>query len=96
MNTITVVNPRGQFPALQQAPMALRLDSLDKKTIYIVDVRWPYTHQFAEEMCHVLSERYPNTKFIVMEKTGSYMEDDSKLWAEIQEQGNGAILTVGH
>jgi len=36
MNTITVVNPRGQFPALQQAPMALRLDSLDKKTTYQV------------------------------------------------------------
>jgi hypothetical protein len=96
MNTITVVNPRGQFPALQEAPMALRLDSLDKKTIYIVDVRWPYTHQFAEEIRNELSERYPNTKFVITEKSGSYMEDDPKLWAEIQEQGNGAILTVGH
>jgi hypothetical protein len=93
---ISVVNPRGQFPAVQQAPMATRLDSLNKKTIYIVDVRWPYTHQLAEEIRNVFSERYPDTKFVIREKTGSYMEDDPKLWAEIQEQGNGAILTVGH
>jgi hypothetical protein len=92
----TVVNPRGQFPALQQAPMALRLDSLTKKTIYIVDVRWPYTHQFADEMCNVLSQRHPDTKFVIREKAGSYMVDDPTLWAEIQEQGNAAILTVGH
>jgi hypothetical protein len=76
--------------------MALRLDSLDKKTIYIVDVRWPYTHQFAEEISNALSQRYPDTKFVIREKSGSYMEDDPKLWAEIQEQGNGAILSVGH
>jgi hypothetical protein len=91
-----IVNPRGQFPAIQQVPMALRLDSLRGKTIYIVDVRWPYTHQFAEEMGRVLSEKYPDTRFAVREKSGSYMEDDPKLWAEIQERGNGAILTVGH
>jgi hypothetical protein len=77
-------------------PMARRLDSLDGKTIYIVDVRWPYTHQFAEEMCNVLSKRYPDTNFVIREKVGSYMEEDPTLWAEIQEQGNAAILTVGH
>lgn len=91
-----LVNPRGQFPATPQMPMARRLDSLYGKTIYIVDVRWPYTHQFAEEMYNVLSERYPDTKFAVREKTGSYMEDDPTLWAEIQEQGNAAIMVVGH
>lgn len=92
----TVINPRGQFPATQQMPMARRLNSLEGKTIYIVDVRWPYTHQFAEEMRNALSERYHDARFVVREKTGSYMEDDPKLWSEIQEQGDAAIVTVGH
>lgn len=92
----TVINPRGQLPAMQQMPMARRLDSLDGKTIYILDVRWPYTHQFTEEMCNLLSERYPDSKFIIREKVGSYMEDDPKLWAEIQEKGDAAIVAVGH
>ena len=92
----TVINPRGQLHPMQQMPMALRLDSLAGKTIYIVDTRWPYTQQFNEELQNVLSERYPDTKFILKDKAGSYGEDDPQLWAEIQEQGDAAIVGVGH
>lgn len=92
----TVINPRGQLPAMQQTPMALRLDSLGGKTIYILDVRWPYTHQFIEEMRDVFSERYPDTKFVIRDKAGAYGEDDPKLWAEIQERGDAAIVAIGH
>ena len=93
---ITVINPGGQPPTLQQTPMAPRLDSLDGKTIYVVDVNWPYTRQFTEELCSVLSERYPNTNFEFRDKSGSYFDDDPKLWAEIKEQGNAIVLSVGH
>ena len=93
---VTVINPQGQPPAAQQMPMARRLDSLEGKTVYLVDVRWPYTHQFLEELCNVLSQRYPTTKFVMRDKAGSYGENDPKLWAEIQERGNAAILAVGH
>ena len=93
---VTIINPQGQPPAEQQLPMARRLDSLDGKTIYLVDVRWPYTHQFIEELYKVLSRRYPNTTFVIKEKAGSYGEADPKLWAEIQERGNAAIMAVGH
>ena len=93
---VTLVNPRGQLPAIQRIPMAPRLDSLDGKTIYIVDVRWPYTHQFLEEVRNIFSERYPRTKFVVKEKAGSYGEDDPKLWAEIKEKGDAAIVGIGH
>ena len=93
---IKVVNPRAQFPPIKYTPMANRLDSIDGKVIYIVDVRWPYTHEFAEELCKVLSEKWERTSFVVRKKAGSYMEDDPRLWAEIQERGHGAIITVGH
>lgn len=93
---VTIINPRGQPPAEQQLPMARRLDSLDGKTVYLVDVRWPYTHQFLEELYNVLSRRYPTTTFVMREKAGSYGEADPKLWSEIQERGNAAIIAVGH
>jgi hypothetical protein len=93
---VTVINPQGQPPAAQQMPMARRLESLEGKTVYLVDVRWPYTHQFLEELYKVLSQRYSTTKFVMRDKAGSYGETDPKLWAEIQEQGNAAIVAVGH
>lgn len=93
---ITVVNPRAQFSPIRYTPMAARLTSLEGKVIYIVDVRWPYTHQFAEELCKTLSQKHGGTTFVLRNKAGSYMENDPKLWAEIQEKGHGAIITVGH
>jgi hypothetical protein len=96
MNTVAVVSPRGQLPPIQIVPMAPRLDSLDGKTIYVVNIRWPYTRPFAEELQRGLSERYPKTKFILRDKAGPYGEGDPMLWAEIKNQGHGMILSVGH
>ena len=96
MKTITVVNPRGQRPPTQFFPMAPRLDSLDGKTIYIVDIRWPYTVQFSEELNAVMAEQFPNTTFVHREKAGSYGEADPKLWEEIKEKGDAMILATGH
>lgn len=93
---ITVINPRGQLPPRRLFPMASRLDSIEGKTIYIVDIRWPYTQQFTEELLKVLSERYPNTTFIRREKAGPYGEADPKLWEEIKEKGHAMILGTGH
>jgi len=43
---ITVLNPLGQPPAIERVPMAPRIDSLEGKTIYIVDTGFTDTHQF--------------------------------------------------
>jgi hypothetical protein len=86
----------GQPPARQQMPMASRLDTFKDKTIYIVDVNWPYTHQFSIELQRVFSERYPDTKFELRDKAGTYMVDDPELWKEIKEKGDATIMTTGH
>jgi hypothetical protein len=93
---MTVLNPVGQPPETPLIPMAPRLATLDGKTIYIVDVRYPLTHQLFEEMQKVLSERYPKTNWIVREKEGTYMDDDPKLWEEIKAKGHGMIVGIGH
>ena len=91
-----VINPSGQLPPIQKVSMAPRLSSLEEKTIYIVDSRWPYTRQVSEEIRNVLSERFPNTTFELRDKAGSYGEDDPVLWNEIREKGDGMIMSVGH
>lgn len=93
---IVVVDPRGQPPALRQMSMAPRLDSLDEKTVYVVDINWPYTRQFTEELHKVFSERYPKTEFVFRDKAGAYAEDDPALWEEIKEKGDAMVLAVGH
>jgi len=93
---ITVLNPVGQPPAIARVPMAPRLDSLDGKTIYIVDINFIDTHQLFTEMQNLLSQRYPKTTWVVRTKAGTYFDDDPKLRAEIKEKGQGMIMGVGH
>ena len=65
---ITVLNPLGQPPVLKVLAMAPRLDTLDGKTIYVVDVKYPSTKPFMEELVKVLSDKYPKTKWVLREK----------------------------
>jgi hypothetical protein len=89
-----VLNPRGTQPPIRLVPMAPRLDTLDGKTIYIVNVGFGDT--FLPETLKVLAQRYPKTNWVLKRKIGSYFDDDPKLWAEIKEKGHGMIMGVGH
>ena len=93
---ITVLNPLGQPPAIKRVPMAPRVSDLDGKTIYIVDIGFSATHQLLTELQDLLTERYPDTTWIVRNKIGTYFNDDPKLWNEIKEKGHGMIMGVGH
>jgi hypothetical protein len=93
---ITVMNPRGIQPQIRQIPMATRPVTLEGKTIYIVDTRYPRTRAFVEELFRILKERYPKTNWVLRDKFGGYIDDDPKLWAEIKEKGHGMIMATGH
>jgi hypothetical protein len=95
-NRVIVMNPRGMKPPIRQIPMAERPATLDGKTIYIVDTRFPRTREFVETLVETLAERYPKTDWVLKDKFGGYMDDDPKLWADIKENAHGAIVTVGH
>ncbi len=93
---ITVMNPRGIKPEIRKIPMAPRPASLNGKTIYIVDTKYPNTKPFVNELFGALKTKYPQTTWVLREKFAGYMDDDPKLWAEIKEKGDGAIVLVGH
>jgi hypothetical protein len=92
---ITVLNPQGNAPPIHLIPMASRLDTLKEKTIYIVDMNFPRTQQFFEGMQLLLASRYPETKWELRIKTGTYFNNDPDLWAEIKEKGDGVIMGIG-
>jgi hypothetical protein len=93
---ITVLNPRGIQPPIRLIPMAPRLDTIEGKTIYVVDTKYPLTKPFVQEVYNVLKEKYPKTNWVFRDKIGSYFDDDPKLWSEIKERGQGMVMAVGH
>ncbi len=93
---LTVLNPLGQPPGAELKPLAPRFDTLDDKTVYIVDVKFGGTKPFLSELQTALEAKHPKTTFVVREKLGNYFDDDPELWAEIKDKGAGAIILVGH
>jgi len=93
---IVVMNPRGIQPEIRKIPMAARPKTLDKKTVYIVDTKYPNTKPFVNELFAALKAKYPKTNWVLRDKFGGYMDDDPELWKEIKEKAAGAIVLVGH
>jgi len=93
---IVVMNPRGIQPEIRKIPMAARPATLDGKTVYIVDTKYPNTKPFVEELFAALKSKYPKTTWVLRDKFAGYMDDDPKLWKEIKEKGAGAIVLLGH
>jgi hypothetical protein len=93
---ITVMNPRGFPTPIRLIPMAPRLDSLDGKTVYFVDVRYPEGDVFLREMMAWFSRHMPKTKLVFKQKEGAYADNDPNLWKEIKEKGDAMIMAIGH
>jgi len=93
---IVVMNPRGIQPEIRKIPMATRPATLDGKTVYIVDSKYPNTKPFVESLVDALKAKYPKTTWSLRDKLGGYMDDDPNLWKEIKEKGAAAIVLLGH
>ena len=94
---IVVMNPRGIQPEIRKIPMGERPSTLDGKTVYIVDTKYPNTKPFVNELQSSLQTKYPKTTWVIREKFGMYMDDDPALWKETKEKADGgAIVLVGH
>lgn len=93
---ITVLNPMGYPPTITQLGMAPRLDSLEGKTVYLVDVRFDDGDILLQQMQAWFAEHMPQVKTVFVRKSGVYMEDDLELFQEIKEKGDAMIMAVGH
>jgi hypothetical protein len=95
---ITVLSPRGMPPPIQLKQMAPRLDSLDGKTIYLVNDGYLGTDILLGEMQAWFKANMPKvtTVYKVKGGMGGFTAEDPALWAEIKEKADAVIMGMGH
>ena len=96
MNKIKVYNPMGYPPKITQLGMAERPETLEGKTVYLVDCRFDDSDLFMEQMGAWFNEHMPSVKTVLKSKTGTHTQDDPELFQEIKEKGDAMVLGVGH
>jgi hypothetical protein len=75
--------------------MAPRLDTLEGKTVYLVDTKFGGGYEFLQEMQGWFSKNMPKVKTVLKPKLGDMFTDDPHLWAEIKEKGDAVVMGVG-
>jgi hypothetical protein len=90
------LNPKGTPPPVQLFPMAPRLNSLDGKTVWLVDTGFEGGGMLLQQIQLWFKTNMPSVNTVFRRKAGPYMEDDPTLWKEIKEKGDAAIMAVGH
>ena len=96
---ITVLTPLGHPPSIKLKAMAPRLDTLEGKTIYIVDNMYPGSDLLLTEMAAWFEREMPKTKALYKRKQfsmGGFEGIDEALWAEIKEKADAVIIGLGH
>jgi len=92
---ITVYNPMGTPPPIQMKPMAERLNTLDGKTIYLVNTGFVGTERLMEVMTEWFAANHPKTT-IVNRRNPSMDAPNKELWAEMAEKADAVIIGLGH
>jgi hypothetical protein len=94
---ITVLNPAVPDKLATRIPLVPRLDTLDGKTIYLVDTNYEGMGRtpVLEEMETWFAKNMPNVKLIFKLKKGNYVDDDPALWKEMaSNKASGVIIGV--
>ena len=94
---ITVLNPAIANQMVDREPLSPRLDTLEGKTLYLVDINWggpEAAYSVYEEMESWFKQNMPSVKVIIKRKAGMYSTDDPALWKEIAQNGNAAMIGI--
>lgn len=93
---ISVLNPTGYPPKVAHKPLASRLDTLESKVVYLVDARFDDSDIFLKQLQAWFADNMPHVKTVYKPMSSVYLKDDPATWEEIRENGDAAIVGVGH
>jgi hypothetical protein len=95
---ITVLNPAISTKIAERVPLVPRLDTLEGKTIYLVDMQWggpEAAYSVYEEMQGWFSRNMPSVKTVIRRMSGGPFGDDPGLRKEIAEKKvDGVIIGI--
>lgn len=94
---LRVLNPTPPNQMVDRVPLVPRLDTLEGKTIFLVDIGWggpEAAPSIYKEMMAWFAENMPSVNIEVRSIEGSYMMDQPKLWKEISEKGHAAMIGI--
>jgi hypothetical protein len=94
---ITVLNPAIESKMAERLPLSPRLDTLEGKTLYMVDINWggpEAAYSVFEEIQSWFAQNMPSVKTVIRRKAGSYTTDDPALWKEIVKNSNAALIGI--
>ena len=94
---LTVLNPLGTAPPITLKAQAPRLDTMDGKTIYLINYGYPNSDNVLYEMMDWFKANYPKTTFEYRAKPGGMNgREDPALWEEMRQKADAMILGIGH
>jgi len=92
----TVLNPVGFPSKVKGKALAPRLESLDGKTIFLVDCRFDDSGLLLEQVQNWFNDHMPSVTTRIVQKNRVYAQDDPETWNQIKAEGDAAIVGVGH
>jgi len=95
-NKLTVLNPMGYPPKISPKALAPRLDSLNGKTVFLVDCRFDDADVFLTQVQAWFAEHLPQVDTRLVRLSSVYTRDDPETWEHIRANGDAALLGVGH
>ena len=93
---LSVHNPVGYPPKVAGKPLAPRLDTLNGRTVYLVDCRFDDSDILLKQVQAWFAERMPAVRTVYKPISSVYTKDDPATWKEVQANGHAAIVGVGH
>ncbi len=95
-SSITVLDPRGQpTSAVEPLPLAPRLDTLEGKTIHLIDIGFGGGWEFLEEAVAWFDRNMPSVKTVLRHKTGIMFIDEPEMWEDARRDAHAVIFGVG-
>ncbi len=93
---LVVLDPTGYPPKVRGKSLAPRLNTLEGKTVYLVDARFDDSDRFLKQMQAWFAEHMPGVKTVFKPLSSVYTQDDPATWEEIKAKGDAAIVAAGH
>jgi hypothetical protein len=96
---ITVLNPAISSKMVERVPLTPRTDTLEGKTIYLVDLQWggpEAAYSVFEEMQDWFSRNMPSVKVEIRRASSGWMGNDAALQKEIiSKKAGGVVIGIG-